>query len=146
MPKFDPWSDAQPLATQLQHPNAELLVLIGAESWCQKCQTLKPRFEALSAAATGAHVAWMWLDLEDHAEFLGGFVPPDLPLLVRWRAGTRAQVAVVENILPEGASDAAAGMGRVVLRPVTSGLDGETLDVPDLWREFTAQAWAQAGA
>ncbi len=45
-----------------------------------------------------AHVRWLWLDLEGHAGFLAGLLPPDLPLLLRWHAGQYVQAALVQDI------------------------------------------------
>lgn len=136
MPTFDPWNDAQALAHHLAQPTAELLVVIGAESWCQKCKRLKPAFDTLCNQSMPAQVAWMWLDLEDHADFLDGFIPPDLPLLMRWRAGQCVQVAVVEDIQPE-----LPPAERVRLRTLPS--DGpDDVAPPDLWESLKAVGWA----
>ncbi|MBO9688285.1 MAG: thioredoxin [Mitsuaria chitosanitabida] len=145
MPTFDPWNDARSLARHLAQPEAELLVVLGAEAWCQKCLRLRPLFDALCSNSMPAHVAWMWLDLEDHAEFLDGFIPPDLPLLLRWRQGHCVQAAIVEDVVP-GASPA----DRVRLRPLAldeSGMvdphQGRIVALPPLWRELSATAWAE---
>ncbi len=121
---LDPWDDAIALRHHLAQPDAELLVLLGAEAWCNKCKRLKPAFEALCATQLADHVAALWLDLEDHAEFIGGFVPDDLPLLLHWRAGQCVQVALVRSIEPDTG-------------PVLSLLElAQPNDLPDLWREF----------
>lgn len=146
MPTFDPWNDAESLGRQLSRADAELLVVIGAEGWCEKCKRLKSAFDSLCQSGMPAYVAWMWLDLEDHHEFLGEFIPPDLPLLLRWRKGVCIQAAVIEGI----AFDVAA-QERVRMQPLI--LDGdrllnphqrEWLEVPNLWDEFGAQTWARA--
>jgi hypothetical protein len=143
MPAFDPWNDAQALAQHLQRPDAELLVVIGAEAWCDKCRRLKPLFDALCASAMPDRAAWMWLDLEDHSDFLAGFIPPDLPLLLRWRAGACVQAAVVEDI----ATDSSAAQ-RVRLKPLVGqetapSFDGDAPEVPALWSDFSRPAWAK---
>lgn len=121
----------------------ELLVVLGAESWCSKCQRLRPAFEAL-AVGMPEHVVPMWLDLEDHAEFLNGFIPPDLPLLLRWRQGVCVQAAIVEDI-----DLAAPPAERVSLKPlviegsqVRDPLQGELTELPRLWVEFASTSWA----
>ncbi len=144
MPSFDSWNDAQALAQHLQRPDAELLVVIGAEGWCEKCRRLKPAFEALCASAMPEQVAWMWLDLEDHSDFLDGFIPPDLPLLLRWRAGVCVQAAVVEDIALDGLL-----APRVRLKPLVDAEGSDPAedgppDLPDLWAEFGNVAWASA--
>jgi thiol-disulfide isomerase/thioredoxin len=143
---MDPWADAQAIAQRLQQPNAELLAVLGAEAWCSKCQKLRPAFEQL-ASSLPAHVLPLWLDLEDHAEFLGSFIPPDLPLLLRWRQGQCVQAAVLQDIHPD-ATDPAQ---RVRLQPLVLQAeqledpnDGTLINVPPLWREFCNGGWAQA--
>lgn len=144
MPTFDPWNDAQALARQLARSDAELLVIIGAEAWCPKCLRLRPLFDALCADAMPTQVAWMWLDLEDHAEFLNGFIPPDLPLLLRWRQGVCVQAAIVEDIDLD-----APPAERVSLKPlaiegsqVRDPHQGELTELPRLWVEFASTSWA----
>jgi thiol-disulfide isomerase/thioredoxin len=139
----DPWNDAQAIAQRLRQIGTELLVVVGAEAWCDKCRRLRPAFERLSAELPD-HVLPMWLDLEDHAEFLGGFIPPDLPLLLRWRQGICMQAAVVEDI-----DLAATPAERVSLKPlviegsrVRDPHQGELVELPELWTEFAARSWA----
>lgn len=145
MPAFDPWSDAQALARHLQRPDAELLVVIGADGWCGKCRRLKPLFESLCTSSMPDQAAWIWLDLEDHDDFLGSFVPPDLPLLLRWRAGVCVQAAVVEDITVEGPLAPRVRM-RPLLDEETGDLfEGDRQELPSLWSEFArASAWANA--
>ena len=143
MPTFDPWTDAETLARHLQQAEAELLVVIGAEAWCDKCRRLKPAFEALCAAAMPEHAAWLWLDLEDHADFLAGYIPPDLPLLLRWREGDCVQAAVVEDIAADGPL-----AQRVRLKPLVGEGAADPLatalpELPDLWTEFSGSGWAR---
>lgn len=99
-PTLDVWADAQVIAQHLAQPDAELLVVLGAEAWCAKCQRLRPAFEQLSQGLPPA-VLPLWLDLEDQAEFIGDFIPPDLPLLLRWRHGHCVQAAVLQDIQPD---------------------------------------------
>jgi hypothetical protein len=141
----DPWADAEIIAQQLGEPGAELLVVLGAAAWCQRCRELQRAFELL-APTLPAQVLPMWLDLEEHAEFLADFIPPDLPLLLRWREGICIQAAVVQHIEP-GATEASE---RVKLQPLVvqaGGLldpaDGSPLALPALWRLFSAVGWAQ---
>lgn len=127
---LDPWDDASTIAARLQSPGAELTVVLGAEAWCDKCRRLRPAFDALQAAQPAAEGAVLWLDLEDHAEFIGRFVPEDLPLLLRWRAGVCVQAAV----LLDADGQAATGW-QLQERPVPP-------DVPDLWAGFSRGEWA----
>ncbi len=146
MSALDPWLDAAALAQRLLDAETELLIVLGAEGWCSKCQRLRPAFAAL-AADMPEYLLPMWLDLEDHAEFLDGFVPPDLPLLLRWRRGNCVQAAVIEDIAVDGLPHE-----RVKLRPlVLEGsrlqhpLQGGWVELPPLWRELVSDSWASAG-
>ena len=135
---LDPWADASFISQHLRQPGAELLVVLGAEAWCPKCKRLRPAFEQMCQVLP-AHILWLWLDLEDHAEFLGNFIPPNLPLLLRWRAGQCVQAAVLQDI-DVAASDLAQ---CVRMQPLT--LQGEhlvdaadefLLPLPALWQQL----------
>ncbi|MFI8614543.1 hypothetical protein ACIGHN_03455 [Acidovorax sp. NPDC077693] len=84
--KLDPWSNAQILAQRLAQPEAKLVLVIGALAWCQKCREYLPIFEdeALHASPNQSYV---WLDVEEHAAFLGLYIPHDLPLRLEYQAG-----------------------------------------------------------
>lgn len=84
---LDPWDDAQAIATRLQRADVRLVILIGAEAWCEKCRILRPMFEQRANCAPATEV-WMWLDLEEHTEFIGDYLPHDLPLLIQYRGPT----------------------------------------------------------
>lgn len=92
---LDPWLDAATIAASLQQRSASLVVLLGAESWCAKCRELRPVFEAAAANATAG--AWLWLDLEEHAEFIGDFVPDDMPLLLVYFEGKLLHSAIASQ-------------------------------------------------
>jgi hypothetical protein len=142
MPTFDPWNDAQALAQHLQRLDAELLVAIGAEGWCGKCQRLRPLFETLCASAMPGGAACMWLDLEEHGDFLDGFIPPDLPLLLRWRAGVCVQAAVVEDIALDGPLAPRVRLKPLAGEEAVDAMETGLVELPDLWREFSSVAWA----
>ena len=145
MPQLDPWLDAAELARRLRTEHTELLVVLGAEAWCTKCQRLRPLFDQL-AANLPTHIAALWLDLEDHAEFIGTFVPPDLPLLLRWNQGRCVQAAVVQDIQP----DVLDPTRRVLMQTLELRgdhlLDGEfdtPIQLPPLWILWSADSGAQ---
>jgi hypothetical protein len=97
---LDPWSDAASLAQRLSQPHAALYIVLGAEQWCEKCRILRPYFEAHVAQAPSQET-WLWLDLEEHAEFLGSYLPESLPQLLAYR-GSQLQLSQV--IEPTGAA------------------------------------------
>lgn len=146
-PLVDPWRDACVLRRHVHRPGAELVVVLGAQGWCGKCRHLRARFETLCQAGLPEHVLALWLDLEDHAEFLGGFVPPDLPLLLRWRAGQCIQAALVQDIDPV----AVPPEPRVCLQGLTLAGDSlldpnenTLLALPPLWAVLGQGDWAVA--
>jgi hypothetical protein len=128
-PSLDAWADAALIAKRLTPDNAELLIAIGAEAWCARCRTLRPAFESHCQTQAPAGVVWLWLDLEDHAEFIGDFIPEDLPLLLRYRAGRIVQAAVIEEM------DAHTLKLRDMPKPDIK---------PSLWTVFSAQNWASS--
>lgn len=136
MRALDPWTDARFISRHLRQPSAELLVVLGAEAWCPKCKRLRPAFEQMCQALP-THILWLWLDLEDHAEFLGNFIPPNLPLLLRWHAGQCVQVAVLQDIDP-GASGPAQHVRMQPLKLqgeyLVDTADEYLLPLPPLWR------------
>ena len=136
---LNPLHDAAEIATRLHAPNAELLIVIGAEAWCEKCQRLRPVFEQLCRSRLPPYVLWMWMDLEDHAEFLGDFVPPDLPLMLRWRSGRCAQAALVLDIqpVPEAGHQHLQQRELIVQDDqLIDPADGSISRVPDLWQSL----------
>ncbi|WP_321950775.1 thioredoxin family protein [Paraburkholderia bannensis] len=95
MSVLDPWLDAAAIAGSLKTPSSRLIVLLGAQSWCMKCRELRPLFEA--AAHEVPQDAWLWLDLEEHAEFIGDFLPEDMPLLLVYRAGALVHAVIASQ-------------------------------------------------
>ncbi len=81
--QLDLWDDASLLAARLGEADALLFILVGAEKWCIKCRDLRPQFNSLAAEAKQGEV-WLWLDLEDHSEFIGDYSPDSLPVLLTY--------------------------------------------------------------
>jgi hypothetical protein len=146
---LNPWDHAPQIARHLANPAAELLLVLGAEAWCSKCQRLRPLFDALCAVGMPAQVLCLWLDVEEHAEFLDGFVPPDLPLLLRWRQGQCVQAARVQNIDPQ-AADPAARVSLQALelqgQQLVDPHDSTLLALPPLWNAFAGLDAGPSGA
>lgn len=94
--QLDPWHDASLLAQRLSPANAQLFILIGAEQWCARCRHLRPQFDRLAAQAKFDEV-WLWLDLEDHAEFIGDYLPDNLPMLLVYQGQNMVLCQVVED-------------------------------------------------
>ncbi|GGC13573.1 thioredoxin [Pseudoduganella buxea] len=82
--QLDPWHDASRLAARLAGDDALLILAIGAEQWCARCRALRPAFDAIAAAAPDSET-WLWLDIEDHTEFIGDYFPENLPVLLAYR-------------------------------------------------------------
>jgi len=128
---LDPWNDAARIAAMLG-TGKRLIVLIGAESWCEKCRKLKPHFEAVARNASPDDLM-LWFDLEEHQEFLGSYIPESLPELLMYR-GRRL---IARAVLPNGEFESlrnALNMGEM---DVTGGEDPEIS-----WRLMFAD-WAE---
>ncbi len=81
---LDPWDDAGELADRLKLPGSRLLILLGAEAWCFRCRNIRPEFDSMATRALDNEV-WLWLDVEDHVEFLNGYYPENLPLMLVYK-------------------------------------------------------------
>jgi hypothetical protein len=92
---LDPWTDARELAQRLSSPTARLIVVLGADGWCEKCRTFRPIFDTRAQEAAPEET-WLWLDMEEHAEFIGPYLPPDLPLLLLYEGARLARLRVLE--------------------------------------------------
>jgi hypothetical protein len=92
---LDPWTQARELAERLRSPDARLVIVLGAEGWCEKCRSFRPHFNARAQEAAPEET-WMWLDMEEHAEFIGPYLPDDLPLLIQYRGGRLVRLQVLE--------------------------------------------------
>ena len=130
-PLLDPWTDAAAIATRLNGPSARLTLIIGAINWCETCRTLKPVFESLAAEHGGKNDTWLWLDLEDHAEFLDDFIPDSLPLLVSYRGAQLTHALVPGRITVSALTDLLAQAPRI-----------EQAELPDIRARLMAVDWA----
>ncbi|MEY4560885.1 MAG: hypothetical protein RLZZ618_162 [Pseudomonadota bacterium] len=134
-PLLDPWRDAAEIARRAVHPQGRLVIALGAEGWCQTCRDRKPAFEGLAAAhAQGAgpdaaREAWLWLDLEDHAEFLGDHVPEDLPWLLVYQGDALQTSALFDQAAIDSLSE--PGRPAVELGPEDPGV--RALLIEDNW-------------
>lgn len=76
---LDAWNDFSKIKHILNNKKESIVIVLGA-SWCHKCDPVKKIIERLTENATPtAH--WLWLDLEEHCEFLGNFSPETIPLV-----------------------------------------------------------------
>ncbi len=98
-PQLDPWRDGPLIAQHLANPSTRLFIVLGAEAWCQKCRQVRPAFNTWAKQAESRDELCLWLDLEDHAELLGGYIPDDLPLLLEYAAGQLVRSVVVREAL-----------------------------------------------
>lgn len=93
---LDPWNDASIIAKRLQSAQSRLLVVVGAESWCGRCRDIRPDFDIIASEAINEDTL-LWLDIEEHAEFLGGFYPENLPMLFIYKGKYLASCTFLEN-------------------------------------------------
>jgi hypothetical protein len=122
----DPWLDAEQIKVTLQHPKAELTVLIGA-AWCDKCQEMKQDFEKASETGHEKHI-WLCLDLEEHAEFILPYFPDNLPILLQYQKGQLKTSGIVKP----------TGDGNWTFlddQPVN------TAELPNFWERFSQDDW-----
>ncbi len=103
--RLDPWHDAATIAMQLQSTSARLVLVIGAESWCETCRTLGPIFDSLAQKNSEHGDTWLWLDMEEHAEFLDNFIPDSLPLVLSYRGDTLSHAVVPKRITESDVMD-----------------------------------------
>ncbi|HEX8610677.1 MAG TPA: thioredoxin family protein [Telluria sp.] len=136
---LDPWNDADTLAKRLRHADAFLFVLIGAEQWCAKCRQIRPHFDAFMAQAKDSET-WLWFDLEEHAEFLGDFLPDDLPTLVVYRGKTLLACEPVPNA--DDALSLAVARAREIGRVNWSCNPVPLLRDPGIHSRLLTQDWA----
>lgn len=110
---LDPWIDAADIAQCISAPETLLVVVIGAQAWCQKCRDFYPAFCRHAEQAQGQYV-YCWLDMEEHQEFLGRFVPENLPwlcvyqgqqILASYAIKADDLAAQIELVLQQGISD-----------------------------------------
>ena len=133
MDLLDPWRDAADIARRLQSDDAIFVVVIGAQSWCQKCRDIYPLWLELAQKLTQCA---LWLDLDEHQEFVGDFVPDDLPWLLIYRGDS----VVVSSSVPHTALAALP----VKLQALQLGADEPTLPDPGIRARFLCTNWAQS--
>ena len=125
---LDPWRDARLLAERLR-AGASLIVALGAEAWCQKCRRFRPFFETWVMQADSSEVG-LWLDLDQHAEFLDGYIPDDLPQILVYRA----RVLTVNCVLKEAS---VAAIEAAIRATVDTALDD-----PGVFDRLLKEDWA----
>ncbi|MDR2093085.1 MAG: thioredoxin family protein [Azoarcus sp.] len=130
---LDPWNDAALIADRLESPTNRLIVVIGAESWCEKCRNLKPHFEELARQAPAQDIM-LWFDLETHQEFLGSYIPESLPEVLIYRNTCLA----ARSLLPDGKRESLLAALRMACPD-----RAETND-PGIARRLAREDWAWA--
>ncbi|QIL80757.1 thioredoxin family protein [Diaphorobacter sp. HDW4A] len=131
MGALDPWDDASEIAIRLNRPGAVLMVLIGAEAWCERCRNLRPYFEDIRNQLP-QYVVALWMDLEDHAEFLGDYIPESLPELCIYRSKTSIQKSLLDGS-PESLLNA-------LQMPTTATKVGQ--EDPGIFERLVQEDWA----
>lgn len=130
---LDPWRDARDIAALLSSEDALLVVLLGAEQWCARCRAIRPLFDEL-AGRRRANEVWLWLDMEDHADFIGDEFPDNLPTLMAYR-GSRI---VMSHILATEAVSIDAMVEAARSAPPPAGLSD-----PGIRTRLLVADWAQ---
>lgn len=131
---LDPWDDAALLAQRLQRNGAALVIVLGAEAWCDKCKTLKPFFDEQASMAPESMVL-LWLDLEEHAEFLGEYIPESLPELIVYQRGRLTHKTLL-NGEPES-------FVQALRSPPGPAATPGSADDPGIYRRLIQPDWAQ---
>jgi len=130
---LDPWDDASLIAERILAPGGRLIVVIGAEAWCEKCRKLRPHFDELARLARDPDTI-LWLDLEEHQEFLGQYIPESLPEVLIYSN----KRLVSRSLLPDGERESLIEALRK--RPARSFENiGED---PGIAQRLTQQDWA----
>ncbi len=80
------WDHAEYISRTLKNKKSTLIILIGAEKWCQKCSLLKNEFNLIFSSLKD-NIIPLWLDLEDHSSFIGNYVPYNIPEIFIYRNG-----------------------------------------------------------
>ncbi|MFB9245432.1 thioredoxin [Massilia antarctica] len=96
MSMLDPWDHASALAQRLQAPESRLMIVVGAEAWCARCREVRPDVDALAARAPDDET-WLWLDMEDHGQFLGDYQPGNLPMMFVYRGQRLVSATFLDN-------------------------------------------------
>ncbi len=135
MDLLDPWRDAANIAQRLQNDGAIFVVAVGAQSWCQKCRNIYPRWLEL-AQELRENGLFLWLDLDEHQEFVGDFMPDDLPWLLIYRGDN---VMVSTPIL----GDALVNM-QYKLYEVQMNEREEFLPDPGIRKRLLCNNWAES--
>lgn len=86
---LDPWRDTEHIKQRMQPGRRDELIIGLGAAWCHKCEALQDAFQSLSQQHQD--VAWLWLDIDEHGEFLGSFFPDTLPLLWHYQGGQLLQ-------------------------------------------------------
>ena len=126
---LDPWLDAETLARRLSRPGSRLIIVVGAEAWCHKCRDFRPIFDARSELAA-QNETWLWLDMEEHAEFIAPYLPPDLPLLVCYEQTN------LSNLQPLDSSESA--LNKALSHPIIDPTEQD----PGIRARLMQENWA----
>ncbi|MDQ1833207.1 MULTISPECIES: thioredoxin family protein [Massilia] len=128
---LDPWSDAAEIADRLASPFARLVLMLGAEDWCETCRLFRPVFDSIAHQRAGRQETWLWLDLEEHGEFLGDYIPDSLPLLVVYKGAQLTHAVIAGRVNATELEELLAQPSRI-----------EHSALPDLRGRLMSSDWA----
>jgi thioredoxin 1 len=70
--------------TQLSHSSPELLVICLCAQWCGTCRDYRSIFDSVGAEF-GGRARFVWLDIEDQADWMGSIDVENFPTLLMAR-------------------------------------------------------------
>lgn len=128
---LDPWTDAAIIAARLSNEGTRLVIVIGAEAWCATCREYRLNFDSIAREKNDPQHVWLWLDLEDHAEFIGDFVPDNLPFMMSY-----VGKVLTHALVPQVAS------GPTLTELLAQSEPIEFEDRPDIRKRLLRVDWA----
>lgn len=125
---LNPWDEAKEIATRLQSTSANLIIVLSAESWCQKCRDIRPVFEIV-INSTPSNDVYLWLDIDAHNEFIGDYIPQDLP-----------EIFIYKNKIINQRGILSVDNEKLSIR--SSNINMQEGKLPPFWERFTKNDWA----
>lgn len=137
MPVFHPVTDASALASALADGKTRLVACLCA-AWCGTCRDYRQAFEQL--AASRPHLCFVWIDIEEHGDWLDDHDIENFPSILLQDADTPASETSVRFFGP-----VLPAIG-ILERMLDGAVLGDVhVAAPDLRAHLLAQAGAAPG-